>query len=80
MSQGLKVEGLYYKRVYRIYQTVTLKDGGRSRKVPTVFLIKPNQERYWTISMALRDADEVSMDIYQWSQTVADDQESISYE
>jgi hypothetical protein len=80
MGQDLKIEGLYYKRVSRIYQTITLQDGRRPRKIPTVFLVKPNQERYWTISMALRDADEVSMDIYQWSQSVVDDQEPISYE
>lgn len=80
VGPDLKIEGLYYKRVSRIYQTITIKDGGRNRKVPTVFLVKPNQERYWTTSMALRDADEVSMDIYQWSQSADDDQKFSSYE
>ena len=72
MGRDLKREGIYYKRVSRIYQTITIKDEGGHRKVPTVFLIKPNKARYWTASMALRDADEVSMDIYQWSKSVAD--------
>lgn len=76
MGKDLKREGIYYKRVSRIYQTIAIKDEARNRKVPTVFLIKPNQARYWTTSMALRDADEVSMDIFQWAQAVADDQET----
>lgn len=76
ISKDMRREGLYYKRVTRIYQTITIMDQGRGRKVPTVFLIKPNQERYWTISMAVRDADEVSMDIFQWAQPDVDDQET----
>jgi hypothetical protein len=35
----------------------------RGEQVPTVYLIKPDKIRYWTRSMALRDADEVSADI-----------------
>ena len=36
------------------------------RKVPTIFLVKPDKVRYWTRSMALRDADEVAADIILW--------------
>ena len=32
-------------------------------KVPTIYLVKPDRVRYWTRSMALRDADEVVADI-----------------
>jgi hypothetical protein len=32
-------------------------------KIPTIYLIKPDKIRYWTRSMALRDADEVAADI-----------------
>jgi hypothetical protein len=35
-------------------------------EVPTVFIVKPDQVRYWTRSMALRDADEVAGDIMLW--------------
>jgi hypothetical protein len=69
--KDLKREGIYYKRVSRVYQTISIEDEGRNRRIPTVFLIKPNKARYWTSSMALRDADEVSMDIYQWSKSTA---------
>jgi hypothetical protein len=35
----------------------------QGEQVPTVYLIKPDKIRYWTRSMALRDADEVVADI-----------------
>lgn len=47
------------RRVARVYDSVPK---GRQR-VPTVYLCKPSQPRYWTRSMALRDADEVSVDL-----------------
>jgi len=75
-----KGEGIYYKRVSRIYDVIDISNEGKPQKIPTVFLIKPNQTRYWTRSMALRDADEVSIDIFHWSQLAANSQESGSYE
>jgi N-6 DNA Methylase len=51
---------IYYQRVVRIYAN----DDG----IPTVYLIKPDQKRYWLKSQALRDADEVSADIVSWFQ------------
>lgn len=54
--------GVFYQRVARIYDSMVI-DG---RKVPTVFIVKPDQVRYWTRSMALRDADEVAGDIMLW--------------
>jgi hypothetical protein len=47
------------RRVARVYDTVAV---GRQR-VPTVYLCKPSQPRYWTRSMAMRDADEVAADL-----------------
>ena len=54
--------GIFYKRVARIYDTMLIC----GRQVPTVFLVKPDQVRYWTRSMALRDADEIAGDIMLW--------------
>lgn len=48
-----------YRRVARVYDVVTVNHV----KVPTVYLCKPNLPRYWTRSMGLRDADEVSADL-----------------
>jgi len=54
--------GIFYRRVARIYDTVEIA----GQKVPTIFLVKPDKVRYWTRSMALRDADEVAADIMLW--------------
>lgn len=58
----------FYQRVARIYDTVKI---GR-RKVPTVFLVKPDRARYWTRSMAMRDADDVAVESGVWEQTALD--------
>ena len=54
--------GVFYQRVARLYQTPSI-DGNI---VPTVYMVKPNQVRYWTRSAAYRDADEVAADIFLW--------------
>jgi hypothetical protein len=51
--------GIFYQRVARVYDTTEWN----GEQIPTVYLIKPDKIRYWTRSMALRDADEVSTDI-----------------
>lgn len=53
------VGGIFYQRVARIYESYQWQ----GEQVPTIYLIKPDKIRYWTRSMALRDADEVSADI-----------------
>jgi hypothetical protein len=53
--------GFYFERSARIYAPHPIAKG----KVPTVFLIKPDQRRQWTRSMAMRDADEVAAEIMQ---------------
>jgi len=64
-SRNRRAEGgIFYQRVARVYDTIII-DG---RKVPTVFIVKPDQVRYWTRSMAMRDADEVAGDIMLWQE------------
>ncbi len=50
------------RRAARVYDS-TLLDG---KKVPTVYIAKPDQRRYWTRSAAMRDADAVAADIVLW--------------
>ncbi len=54
--------GTYNQRVARIYE---VRD-----RVPIVFIIKPNQKRFWTRSMGLHDGDEVALDLFRWQQEV----------
>ncbi len=51
--------GIFYQRVARVYDSTEWQ----GEQVPTVYLIKPDKIRYWTRSMALRDADDVAADI-----------------
>ncbi|MEB3883991.1 Eco57I restriction-modification methylase domain-containing protein [Lyngbya sp. CCY1209] len=51
--------GIFYQRVARVYESTEWN----GEPVPTIYLIKPDKIRYWTRSMALRDADEVVADI-----------------
>lgn len=57
MSKGT-YGGIYNQRFVRIYDA--------SSGVPTVFVIKPDQKRFWTRTMALQDADEVAVDLFTW--------------
>ena len=52
--------GIYNQRIVRIYEA--------SSGVPTVFVIKPDQKRFWTRSMGLHDGDEVALDLFRWQQ------------
>lgn len=62
-AEGMKApdneSGFHFERSVRIYAPHPASIG----KVPTVFLIKPDQRRQWTRSMAMRDADEVAAEI-----------------
>jgi hypothetical protein len=51
--------GFHFERNVRIYAPHPTPKG----KVPTVFLVKPDQRRQWTRSMAMREADEVAAEI-----------------
>jgi hypothetical protein len=61
MKAPNKEGGFHFERSARIYASHSTSKG----KVPTVFLIKPDQRRQWTRSMAMRDADEVAAEIIQ---------------
>lgn len=61
IDQGHK-EGIFYQRTARIYTSVQIQ----GQRVPTIYFVKPDKIRYWTRSMALRDADEVAADIMLW--------------
>ncbi len=66
--QRQRNDTIYYRRVCRVYCNTQVLDHGAERNIPTVFLIKPNQVRYWTQAGALRDADEVVADLVHWSE------------
>jgi hypothetical protein len=51
-----------FRRVARVFDV--LEDKGK--RIPTIFIAKLDQARYWSRSMALRDADEISQEIMQW--------------
>ncbi|MDI1444691.1 N-6 DNA methylase [Polyangium sp. 6x1] len=59
LSQRRKSGGIFYQATARVYDSVQVG----ARRVPTVYLVKPNRMRYWTGSRALRDADDVAADI-----------------
>ena len=54
-------EGVSFRRVARVFDVWDIE----GRRVPTVVFVKPDQTRYWSRSIALRDADEVSGEIVQ---------------
>jgi hypothetical protein len=56
--------GVFYRRVVRVYGSIRIE----GKLVPTIFLIKPDQIRYWTRCAAMRDADEVAGDVMLWDQ------------
>ncbi len=62
--------GIYNQRVARIYEV--------NNGIPTVFVIKPDQKRFWTRSMGLKDGDEVALDLFRWQQqAVAENEEAL---
>lgn len=61
-SQSGNGGGVFYQRVARMYTLRRMTD----QMVPTIYIIKPDQRRYWSRSIALRDADEIAADILLW--------------
>jgi hypothetical protein len=53
--------GIFYQRVALIYSSIR----EHNRKVPSVFIVKPDQQRYWTRSAAMQDADKIAGDMCQ---------------
>jgi hypothetical protein len=60
LSRSLNADG--NSRVARIYDTLVVDHD----RVPSVILMKPDRERYWTSAMAMRDADGVASDLLLW--------------
>ncbi len=54
----------FYQRCARTYDSVQTSSGESGILIN---LIKPDQVRYWTRSMALRDADDVVADLFTWN-------------
>jgi Eco57I restriction-modification methylase len=59
---------LLCQRVARVYDVADVE----GKAVPTIYIVKPDMTRYWTRSMALRDADDVSADLVTWSEARAE--------
>ena len=57
-----KENGFGYIRVIRAYDVIII---GESR-IPTFYIIKPDMARYWTRSLAMREADEFCQYIVLW--------------
>ena len=60
--EGGNEQGVRFRRIARVFDI--LEEQGE--RIPTIFIVKPDQARYWSRSTALRDADEVSLEIMQW--------------
>jgi hypothetical protein len=60
-------EGITFQRVARVYDYY-VSDQSR---VPTLYIIKPDQARYWTASAGMRDADEAYNGIMLWDEANA---------
>ncbi|MCY2996128.1 MAG: N-6 DNA methylase [Planctomycetota bacterium] len=58
--------GIFFQRTARVYDEARIS----GKRVPTIYVVKPDRIRYWTRSAALRDADEVAADLASW-QTAA---------
>ena len=63
-------EGFSFRRVGRVFDIWYME----GQRIPTIVVVKPDQARYWSGSIALRDADEVSQEILQRMQTTEDTQ------
>ena len=59
---GETEQEISFRRVARVFDTLTQE----GKHIPTIFIVKPDQARYWSRSIALRDADEVSLEIMRW--------------
>jgi hypothetical protein len=58
-------DGITFQRVARVYDDYVLD----RRRVPTLYIIKPDQARYWTATAGMRDADEAFNEIMLWQES-----------
>jgi len=57
--------GITFQRVARVYSHYVFGQ----RRVPTLYIIKPDQGRYWTACAGMRDADEAFNEIMLWEES-----------
>jgi hypothetical protein len=50
--------GIFNRREARIYQ---VKNG-----LPTIYVAKPDEQRFWTRSAGLHDGDAIALDLFAW--------------
>jgi hypothetical protein len=55
-SRALSGDGLGFQRVAFLFHS-HVEEG---RRIPSLYIIKPDQRRYWTRSLAMRDADQLA--------------------
>jgi len=55
-GRALSGEGLGFQRVAFLFHS-HVENG---RRIPSLYIIKPDQRRYWTRSLAMRDADQLA--------------------
>ena len=62
LANGFDSKGgsLFHQRVARIYDVVN--------DTPTIFIVKPDEKRFWTRSIGLDDGDKIALDLFQWQQ------------
>jgi hypothetical protein len=63
LAQDAQGEPVAYQRCVRTYDTARTEVNTSL----IVHIVKPDQMRYWTRSMALRDADEIAADMALWA-------------
>jgi hypothetical protein len=64
LSKNGSTGNIFYRRILRVYISEKLGD---HTATPTAYIIKPCEERYWTRSSAMRDADDITADLMQSS-------------
>ena len=62
---------IFSQNVIRIYEACENK--------PTVFLIKPDQKRFWTRSAGVQDGDEVALDLFRWQQSESNEDDLVRH-
>ncbi|SIN83670.1 N-6 DNA Methylase [Singulisphaera sp. GP187] len=60
-KDGSGIDGLFFQRVAFLFHNHEESD----RRVHSLYIIKPDECRYWTRSLAMRDADQLSSSILQ---------------
>jgi hypothetical protein len=60
---GRANDSAVYQRVFRLYDLVEVA----GQMVPTVFLVRPDQARFWTRVEALREGDDTVADLITWN-------------